>query len=87
MYFVYVLLNPSGRIYVGQTNQLEERVRQHNDPANDISKYTKRYSGPWKLIHSERFMTRSESMAREKALKSGKGREWIHQHLLPRASG
>jgi len=74
---VYVLLNPQGKTYVGQTGQLTTRLDQHNDPAYRGTLHTKRHAGPWKLVHQEQFSTRAEAMRRERELKSGCGREWI----------
>jgi putative endonuclease len=81
-FFTYVLLNPQGEIYVGQTADLERRPAQHNDPHNRLTLHTKRHAGPWRLIHFEKFSSRSAAMRREKELKSGKGREWIRRCLL-----
>ena len=39
---------------------------------------------PWKIIHTEKFQTKQEAIAREKQLKSGKGREWIWNELIPK---
>jgi putative endonuclease len=76
-FFVYVLLNPQGKTYVGQTPDLERRLNQHNDPTCRLTLHTKRHPGPWRLLHFEEFLSRSAAMRREKELKSGKGREWI----------
>jgi putative endonuclease len=82
-YYVYILQSQStGKTYVGQTDDLERRVAQHNDPDFKLTLYTKRNKGPWKLIHYEEFETRAEAMRREKYLKSGQGREWIRDNLL-----
>jgi len=81
-FFVYVLLNPQGKTYVGQTADIERRVAQHNDPQCRLTLHTKRHIGPWRLLHSEEFSTRSAAMRREKELKSGKGRDWIQRELL-----
>jgi len=78
---VYVLLNPQGRIYIGQTSQLAVRLAQHNDPEYRGTLHTKRHPGPWKLAHHEPFQTRAEAMRRERELKSRRGRQWIRQHL------
>ncbi len=61
-YFVYILQNPQDKFYIGQTSNLRERIRRHN--AN-LSGYTKG-KGPWELVHSEFFNTRSEAIIREK---------------------
>ena len=81
--FVYILQSEStGKIYIGQTENLDKRLRQHNDPECKLTLYTKRNKGPWTLLHSEEYPTRRDAMRREKQLKSGQGREWIHQNLL-----
>jgi putative endonuclease len=81
-YFVYVLRNPEGKTYVGQTSNLSGRLWQHNDPDCRFTLHSKRHAGPWRLLHSEEFSTRSAAMRREKELKTGKGREWIDRVLL-----
>jgi len=35
------------------------------------------------VIHLEFFYSKLEALIREKELKSGKGREWIKQHIIP----
>jgi len=79
---VYVLRNPQGHTYVGQTSDLDRRLAQHNDPNCRLTLHTKRRPGPWRLLHSEEFSSRSAAMQRERELKSGKGREWIRRALL-----
>ncbi len=84
MFYVYVLINPEGKTYVGQTNNLERRLSEHNNPCFKGTLYTKRIKGPWELLYFEEYSTRSEAVRREKVLKSGKGREWIRNTLLRR---
>jgi len=81
-YFVYILQNPKGKLYIGQTNNLKRRLEEHNNPHYIKSYYTKRIKGPWKLIYNEEYKTRSESVLREKYLKSGTGRRWIKRNVL-----
>ena len=79
MFFVYVLQSQrSGKRYVGQTADLERRLKEHNDPSHNLAKYTSRNLGPWILLHSEPLQTRAEAMSREKWLKSGVGRDWLN---------
>ena len=81
-FFVYVLESEStGRRYIGQTDDLARRVAEHNDPAHNTHKYTTKHLGPWKLVHQEVFDSRSEATRRERALKSGQGRQWLDQEL------
>ena len=72
-FFAYVLLNPQGKTYVGQTSNLPRRLTQHNDAHCRLTLHTKRHPGPWQLLHSEQFATRSAAMRRERELKTGKG--------------
>ena len=71
MFWVYVLQNPDGKLYIGQTDNLDRRSVQHNDPAYTLTRTTKRFRGPWKLVYSEEVLSRSAVLTREKALKSG----------------
>ena len=80
-FFVYVLENSAGRFYVGQTDDLERRLSQHNDPSADASKYAVK-NGPWKLVWSERHDTRAGAMCRERQIKSMKSARWIRENLL-----
>lgn len=74
MYYVYVLKSQKdGKRYVGQTSDLERRLIQHN---SGESRYTKN-RGPWVLLYSEEYTTRSEAMIRESYLKSGVGRDFL----------
>ena len=78
MFYVYVIKSDSSdKIYIGQTSDLEKRLKQHNDPLNDFSEYTKHNKGPWELIYKEEVATRSEALKRERFLKSGKGRNFL----------
>jgi putative endonuclease len=81
IYFVYVLRNPDGKIYIGQTADITIRLQQHNDPGNKFTRTTKRFRGPWKIVYSEELPSRAAALARERALKSGRGRAWLKFQL------
>lgn len=82
VFWVYVLMSETvGKRYVGQADDLERRVAEHNDPDHNPCKFTTRHPGPWTLAHSETFSTRALAMRREKWLKSGVGREWLDQQV------
>jgi predicted GIY-YIG superfamily endonuclease len=85
-FYVYVLLNPGGQTYVGQTNDLQRRLQQHNDPDCALTLHTKRRPGPWRVLYSEACASRSAAMKRESQLKSGGGRRFI-ESLLSDLSG
>ena len=75
-FFVYVIGNDiSKKIYIGQTNNLEKRLLEHNEKFGNH--YTAKFSGGWTLIYNEEFETRKEAIIREKQLKSYQGRRYI----------
>ncbi|MEO5641995.1 MAG: GIY-YIG nuclease family protein [Bacteroidia bacterium] len=75
MFYIYVIFSEKVcKKYTGHTEDIETRLIQHN--LGLLGVYTKN-KGPWSLIYKEEFETRSEAIAREKFLKSGKGRDFI----------
>ncbi len=78
MFYTYILENLKGKLYIGQTDNIEERVPRHNRGG---SKYTAN-KGPWKLIFSREFETRSEAIAYEKYLKSLKNPRYIKSQII-----
>jgi putative endonuclease len=83
-FWTYVIRSvPTGRLYIGHTMNLSKRLKEHNDPESFSSRFTKRIPGPWILVHSEQFATRSGAYRRERWLKTGKGREYLKENLKP----
>jgi putative endonuclease len=77
-YFVYVLKSEiDGRLYKGQTSDIDKRLNEHN---SGKTKSTKGYK-PWKLVYFETFETRDEAVLREKYFKTGSGREFLNDLL------
>ena len=83
MYYVYVLRNDEGRLYIGSTSDLERRVRRHR---NDEGGWT-RGRGPWKLVHKGTFDSRAQAMKRERSLKSGRTNIELRRELSGKAAG
>ena len=81
LFWVYVLMNPQGKIYIGQSSDLSRRLSQHNDPNYCGTLHTKRHAGPWRLVYQEELGSRREAMGRERELKSSRGRDWIRRKL------
>jgi putative endonuclease len=80
MYYTYILQSEStGKYYIGYTSNLEDRIDQHNHPLNSKNKTTKRFQGPWKLVYSESFSTKTEAIQREKNIKSWKSKRSIQE--------
>ena len=74
MYFVYILQSErTGRFYIGQTQDIEDRVRRHNAGTQAGTKGHL----PWRLMRAERFKTREQAYAREREIKAKKNRKWI----------
>lgn len=84
MYFVYVIRSvSSGRIYIGQTEDLAARLRRHNKDLPVKSKsFTFKNCGPWELVYKEEYETRKLALEREKSLKSHRGRDWLKEKLM-----
>ena len=69
-YFTYILECADGSLYVGSTNNLEKRVKQHNE-----SKWGAHYTKtrrPIALLYSEKFATLKEARRRENEIKGWK---------------
>jgi len=81
IFYVYVLVNPLSKIYIGQTNNLARRICEHNEPGFSGTLYTKKHPGPWVLFYKEEFQSRSEAMQRERQLKSFQGRKFVRSLL------
>jgi len=70
MYIVYILKSErKSRRYIGHTDDIGERLKQHNRGRVRTS----RYGMPWTVIYSETCKTRSEAYRRELEIKSYKG--------------
>lgn len=75
---VYILLNTSRtQTYVGQTEDLGERLKLHNSGRVRST----RNKGPWRLFHIEEYDSRAAAMKRERWYKSPKGRGRIREVL------
>ena len=68
MYFVYVLKIASGQLYVGYTNDLKRRLKQHQ---LGESAFTKKYL-PVELVYCEVYKSKLDAMERERKLKQHK---------------
>ncbi len=70
MFSIYILKSlKNGRYYVGQTENMGERIKKHN---SGQVKSTKPFL-PWQIVYSEQCPTRSDARKRENEIKKYKG--------------
>ena len=73
MFSAYVIRCQEGFVYTGHTSDPESRLVAHNA---GMTPFTRRGTA-WTYVLLEPYESRAEAMAREKWLKSGRGREWL----------
>ena len=76
-FYVYAIICDNNSIYIGQTNNLRRRWKEHCVGEVD---WTKRHR-PIKIVHYEEFGSRKEAVRREHELKTGFGREWLKRQI------
>lgn len=80
MYYTYILKSSStGKIYIGHTDNLENRLKEHNSKAKSI--YTSK-KGPWKIVWSKEFPDRGAAMSFENNIKRMKNKKDYIAQLL-----
>jgi len=74
MYFAYIIQSEKSlRYYTGSAANLEDRLNEHNHGETISTK-----NGiPWRLIHIERFESRSEALNKEKEIKSRGAKRYL----------
>jgi len=78
MYYTYILQSSKdNKFYTGCTNDLRKRFRDHQDGKVSITKNRR----PFKLIYYETCINQQDAYQREKYLKSGPGKRYIHNRL------
>ena len=66
MYFVYIIKSKiNNSLYIGITNNLERRLKEHNDGEGF---HTKKYK-PWVYIYTEGYFSEEDAKTREHNLK------------------
>jgi len=78
MYYVYVLLSlKDKKFYIGFTNDLKKRLKEHNS-GNNISTKSRL---PLELIYYEGHLSKKDTARREKYFKTTKGKSTLRQML------
>jgi len=76
MHFVYVLMDGgSGRLYVGQTNDISIRLNQHRSGQT----WTTARMNDVRLIFYEAFRAKGDALRRESYFKTSKGKISLRQ--------
>ena len=72
MFFVYILYSDNfDRFYIGHTKEIAQRLKDHN---RGKVRSTKAYL-PWRVVYTERYVTKSDAFRREMEIKSYKSGE------------
>ncbi len=80
MFFVYVLKSTKDKeLYVGYTNDLKRRLKEHNNGENLSTKFRR----PFILAYYEGYLSKKDAQEREKQLKR---RGQARHHLKKRIS-
>ncbi|MCL5438770.1 MAG: GIY-YIG nuclease family protein [Patescibacteria group bacterium] len=69
MFYVYILRTSSNTLYIGQTNNLKKRLKEHKAKNSKSAKYIRNFYS-FELAYSETYNSRKEAMQREYQLKS-----------------
>jgi putative endonuclease len=70
---VYVLKGESGKRYIGITNNLGRRLKEHRSGTTKGGQIL----GEFELLYKEQYLDYKEARIREKFLKSGIGRKYL----------
>lgn len=78
-FFAYIIYSGTAdNYYIGHSSDFKRRVEEHNDVENK-SWASKR--GPWEIVATKKFSSRSEAMKEEKFLKSLKNRGTLLRYI------
>lgn len=68
VYIVYILRTSGNTLYIGQTNDLDRRLKEHQQKTAKSAKYM-RYFPSFELVYQEELATKSQALKREAQLK------------------
>lgn len=67
-FYVYILKCNDGSYYTGYTDDLEDRLKEHNGELSGGARYTRSHR-PVELVYSEPFQNQSDALKREAEIK------------------
>ncbi len=67
MHYIYVLQSEKNRnkIYIGNTDDLQRRLKEHNNGGN----YSTKTDRPHRIVYYEAYLSKSDALSRERKLK------------------
>lgn len=68
MYTVYILCTSGNTLYIGQTNNLDKRLKEHQTKGPRSAKYLRQFTS-FELVYKEEYDTVGDALRREYALK------------------
>ena len=78
MFYTYVIKSiKDDKIYAGHTNNLKERIQQHNQGLVPSTKNRR----PFKLLYCEACNILEDAIKREKSFKTGFGRAYLKRRI------
>ena len=77
-FYTYVLKsNRDGKLYIGWSTDLERRIQEHTKG----QVYATKDRLPIELVYYEACLSQEKAIERERALKTGFGRSYIHKRI------
>lgn len=78
MHYVYVIQSlKDSKLYTGYTNDLKRRIQEHNSK----TQFSTQSRAPFRLIYYEGCILKEDAIAREKYLKSGRGKKYLKNRI------
>ncbi len=80
MHFIYIIKSEKdGSLYFGRTDNLEKRLKKHNNGDNFSTKLKK----PWKYVYVEGYFSQKDAITRELKLKNyGNVRTYVKKRIV-----
>lgn len=79
MHFVYVIISEiDGRTYVGLTNDINRRIKEHNSGNVEATSYRR----PFKIVSYFAFDSLKKARQFERYLKTGSGRAFLKKRVF-----
>ena len=78
MFYTYVIKSKKdNKWYTGSTKDLRKRLKEHNE--NKV--FSTKGKGPFEVVYYEACSNEQDARAREKYLKSGRGKHYLKNRL------